>query len=77
MLGVILWCGSSCHFLLSNCPAEEEAAGCFSLIVMRMSVACVSSSRCRWYMNPGHIHMIYEPNVMLDVRLKDDSDVKL
>ena len=39
---VVFWC----RFWFRNHLAEEERVGCFTLIVLWLSVFCVSSSRC-------------------------------
>ena len=40
---VVFWC----RIWFSNHLAEEERVGCFTLIVLWLSVFCVSSSLCR------------------------------
>ena len=44
---LVLQCGSLCPFWFSFHLSEEERAGCFTLIVLLLSVFYVSYSRCR------------------------------
>ena len=43
---LVLWCGAWCPIYSNNHLAEEEIAGRFTLIVLYLSVFCVSSLWC-------------------------------
>ena len=55
------------HVKFSNRILDEVRTGCFVLIVMWLSVLCISSLRCRGLVSlqsailafPGHTHLLF------------------
>ena len=43
---LVVWCGFWCNFSVNIYLAEEEIAGCLTLIVIWLSMLCVSFSSC-------------------------------
>ena len=61
MSGLVFWYGSWCPFYLNNHLAEVERAGCFTLIVLWLSVFLTVtwvSLQSVTASFPGHTHLL-------------------